>query len=195
MTAPTPNIFDQTELLQLALDAGRNNNAGAALAYLKDAVARSDATALAHYLLGAEYAQLQMIDRAISQMEAAIALDPSLEIARFQLGLLWLTSGNGIRAEEILVPLQERRDNALHWFGEGLIHLIHDRFAECVRCLTAGIEMNADNEPLNIDMRKMLKALSADFRKMPGTRETPAAAEQAPSQHVFLSAYTKNDES
>jgi tetratricopeptide (TPR) repeat protein len=194
MTTPVPNVFDQTELIQLALDAGRNNNAGAALGYLKEAVARSDATATAHYLLGAEYAQIQMIDRAISQMEAAIALDPSLEAARFQLGLLWLTSGDGVHAEEVLSPLQERQDNALHRFGEGLIHLIHDRFADCVRCLRAGIEMNTDNEPLNVDMRRILGALSTGLKNMSESGEAPPAPGDTPYQHLFISAYTKSGE-
>ena len=84
--------LDQAERMQLALQAGAANEAGSAIAYLKEAVARPDATAQAHYLLGAEYAQLGMFDRAAGEMEAALALDQTLYTARLQLGLLCLRS-------------------------------------------------------------------------------------------------------
>jgi tetratricopeptide (TPR) repeat protein len=191
MTILANKNFDQAELLQLALDASRNNNAGAAISYLKEAVSREDATATAHYLLGGEYAQIQMYERAIEQMEAAIALTPSLDIARFQLGLLWLTSGNGENAQTVLAPLQEiPEDNALHYFGKGLIHLIHDQFSDCVQCLNKGIELNTDNIPLSGDMNRILEEIAKMDLENTEKQEKEADAENSDSQHVLLSAYS-----
>ena len=93
MTTASIAALDQVELVKLALDASRNSNHGVALAYLKEAVSRADATATAHHLLGAEYAQIQMMDRAIVEMEAALALDATLATARLQLGLLLMGTG------------------------------------------------------------------------------------------------------
>jgi tetratricopeptide (TPR) repeat protein len=185
--------FDQIELLQLALDAGRNNNAGAAMLYLKEAVSREDATATAHYLLGAEYAQIQMYEQAIEQMEAAIALDASLNIARFQLGLLWLSSGYGENAQTVLSPLQEvSEDNALYHFGKGLIFLLHDQFADCVQSLNRGIELNIDNTALNEDMSRILGEIAKmDLQNIEKQTEE-VNSENPDSQHVLLSAYSDN---
>src|SRR4051812_18126235 len=142
MTAPSFSSLDQAELVQLALDATRNGDAGSALSYLKEAVTRPDATAIAHFLLGAEYAQLRMYDRALPEMESAVALDPSMGIARFQLGLLLLSSGDAARASEALQPLCELgTENALSHFGQGLIHLMRDEFEQTVQCLSRGMEL------------------------------------------------------
>lgn len=187
--------FDQNELLSLALDASRNNNAGEAMSYLKEAVSREDATPVAHYLLGAEYAQIQMYDRAISHMEAAIAIDPALDIARFQLGLLWLTSGHGENAELVLSPLQlAPENNPLHHFGKGLIHLIHDQFPECVQSLNQGIELNSENLALNNDMNRILDEIKKLESNAPSADAQQEESDNPDAQHVFLSAYTGSGE-
>lgn len=195
----TPQILfenlEQVELLSLALDASRNNNTGEAMTYLKEAVSREDATAVAHYLLGAEYAQIQMYDRAISHMEAAIAIDPALEIARFQLGLLWLTSGHGENAESVLSPLQLAPEhNALHHFGKGLIHLIHDQFPECIQSLNHGIELNTENVALNNDMNRILEEIKKMETNTPSANPQQEEADNPDAKHVFLSAYTGSGE-
>lgn len=181
----------QANLITLAITASQNNNSGAAIAYLRDAIAQPDATATAHYLLGAEYAQAQMYDRAIAQMEVALSLDPKLSIAGFQLGLLYLTSGNGEKAEEAFFSLlQLEEDNPLHQFSLGLIHLIHDRFEECRQCLSKGLELNGDNAALNADMRKMLEEVEKLSTQI-SDRDDP---EQDAGQHVLLSIYANKNE-
>jgi len=187
MTAPSFSSLDQIELVQLALDATRNGDAGSALSYLKEAVARPDATAIAHFLLGAEYAQLRMYDRALPEMESAVALDPSMSIARFQLGLLLLSSGDAVRASETLQPLCELGDgNALSHFGQGLIHLIRDEFEQTIQCMTRGMELNSENAALNADMQKIIDRVKA----VTSSSENPSDKEEADSQHILLSAYT-----
>lgn len=196
MTQTTLALLDQAELLQLATNASGSGDSGAAIAYLKEAVSRDDASGIAHFLLGAEYAQIKMYDRAISEMEAAIAVDPALAIARLQLGLLWLTSGVGDKAELVLTPLSELPDTeALRFFGGGLCALIKDQFDDAVSNLARGIVLNTSNNALNADMQMMIDRIA----------EVRAAGEIAPAgeahkesedadnaHHILLSAYTGN---
>ncbi|HYD61570.1 MAG TPA: tetratricopeptide repeat protein [Noviherbaspirillum sp.] len=183
-------ILDQAELLQLALNASSNNDSGTAIIYLKEAVSRSDATGKAHFILGAEYAQIRMYDRALTELEAAIALDPTLSIARFQLGLLWLTSDAPDKALDILRPLDELTSaNALSHFARGLICLINNEFTDALQSLQEGIQRNTENPALNQDMQKIVDEL----HKLPSEnyREGEAgASENTSAHHIFLSAYT-----
>lgn len=193
MTTTPFATFNQAELLQLALNATRNNDSGMSIAYLKEAVSRPDATATAHFILGSEYAQIRMYDRAVAEMEAAVALDPTLAIARFQLGLLWLSSGVPDRALKTLQPLEELGEqNELTHFGRGLIHLMRDEFAETVHCLLRGIELNTTNPALNADMQRIIDEIN---RLPPGTlqnRSSSASMADPGEHHIFISAYTGN---
>lgn len=189
--------LDQAELLQLALKAGAGNEAGAAIAYLKEAVARPDATAQAHYLLGAEYAQLGMYDRAAGEMEAAIALDQTLYTARLQLALLWLGANQAERAAGVLRPLEESGVPAeLQHFGRGLLLLIADDLAASRAALAQGIELNTANLPLNDDMQRIIGEL--DSRIAAAGAAAPAdgtgveAEAEGDGQHLLLSAYAGN---
>ncbi|SFG88397.1 Tetratricopeptide repeat-containing protein [Duganella sp. CF458] len=191
MNNPVLSILDQTELMQLALEADRNNDSGSALAYLKEAGGRPDASAPVLLLLGAHYASLQLHERAIQALEMALVADPQLAIARFQLGMLYLSTGNGARAAETMQPLEDLdHDNALHHFGRGLRSLVKDELSAALEHLQRGITLNKDNPALNADMQHIID----EINKAPAG-QTPAAAAPAPadsgdSQHVMLSAYT-----
>ncbi len=195
MTIGTLAMLDQEELLQLGLKASAENDSGSAIAYLKEAVSRADGNAVAHYILGAEYAQIKMYQRAIGEMEAAIALDPALSIARLQLGLLWLGADDTARAAEVLAPLGELNpQDALHQFGAGLQLLIAENLPEALRCLGAGIALNTANPALNLDMRSIMRAVEA--RQAGGVEAAAGAAAVADGEqerHVLLSAYTGNE--
>ena len=195
MTTSTLALLDQTELLQLATTASTAGDSGAAIGYLKEAVSRADASGIVHFMLGAEYAEIKLYDRAVAEMEAALALDPALSIARLQLGLLWLTGGVADRAETVLSPLAELPDSdALRHFGAGLCALMKDQFDETVLRLERGIALNTSNLPLNDNMQKILDEVkrlqSGTAAAEPVKQEEAAPAEDA--QHVLLSAYTGN---
>ncbi len=182
--------LDQAELMQLALKAGAANEAGSAIAYLKEAVARPDATAQAHYLLGAEYAQLGMFDRAAGEMEAALALDQTLYTARLQLGLLWLGANQAPHAAEVLAPLQEAGVPAeLQHFGRGLQELIADQLAAARTELAQGIVLNAANPPLNGDMQRIIDEIDARLAAGDAVPAAGAAEPEGDGQHLLLSAY------
>lgn len=204
MTITTFAGLDQAELFQLATSAIAKGESGSAMAYLKEAVARPDATALAHYVLGAEYAEISMFDRATGAMEAALALDPGLDIARFQLGQLWLTIGDNARADLVWAPLAELPlTHHLNRFGAGLQHYVRGEFEQSRRCLLEGLACDGANPVLNADMLQMLEhaqglapaaqAGAAIPAAPPASTAPPTEAEtEHAANHMFISAYTGN---
>ncbi len=178
------STLDQEELFHLAVAAGEKGDSAAVLVYLKHAVSREDASARAHYLLGAEYAQVGLFPRAIEEIEAAIALDPNLHAARLQLGMLWLGANDNARAAVALAPLTELAEqDPMHLFAAGLLSLINNDAANAVRLLEQGIGLNTVNMPLNGDMQRIVDHVGASQAGEPGAEAT---------QHIMLSAYAGN---
>lgn len=203
--------LSQRELLALAAEAGARSDSGHALAYLKAAAAREDRSPEALFLLGSEYAQLRLMEEAAACMGQAVALAPRLWIARFQLGLLHLTSGAPALAQEVWAPLHEMAEHDdkayLKRFHQGLLHLIADEFVPAVRALQAGMAQNHDNAPLNHEMQRIVDAVVS----LPGVPAVaPVAAPASPAagdrgaaappttaepevevepSHLFISAY------
>ncbi|MFT7724445.1 MAG: hypothetical protein QM788_16715 [Roseateles sp.] len=205
----------QTELLALALEASRRDDAGHALAYLKEAAGRADASAHALFMLGSEYAQLGLAAEAKASMARAVELGPDFPLARFQLGMLHVTSGEVEAAKAAWAPLASLGTlhpqaylAALH---RGMLHLVADEFDAAVQALSEGVEQNHDNPPLNGDMRRVIDAI----QHLPGRDGATSAAVEAPApvpgsavaakpedavvsgaeaglepEHLFISAYT-----
>lgn len=146
------------ELMHLALKAVNESNDEMAIEYLKRVIERDPSKGLAHYLLGAVHAGLEMYDRAAEEMARAINLDPDIPAtAHFQLGFLQLIRGHLAEAEEAWRALDGRgEDDFLFRFKRGLLHLMADEFEACIDDLRRGIELNDFNEKLNNDMRNML---------------------------------------
>lgn len=192
MTTATLSMLDQAELLQLALNASGAGDSGTAIGYLKEAAGRPDGSAAAHYMLGAEYAQIKMFPKAIDEMEAALALDPALSVARLQLGLLWLAGNDSARAFEVFAALQElSQQDPLHHFGKGLQHLIREQLPEAEQCLMLGIELNHSNLALNGDMQKVLGEIGVLRAAAPQALSQTAEITEG-ERNILLSAYTGN---
>jgi tetratricopeptide (TPR) repeat protein len=188
----TLNIsLDTEELLHLAWAASDKGNADQAISLLKQAVDGDPGNAKCRYLLGAEYAQIGMFDRAAEQMGAALTLDPSLHAARFQLGLLQLTSRQPEAARATwsgLDILGERHAYVL--FKTGLLHLARDEFGDCLRCLHEGIALNDFNAPLNADMQRVIE--QTEPLAQDGDKTAAATDEgQQSAGHLFINAYTR----
>lgn len=188
MKNDTLAMLDQAELFQLAISVSGAGDSATAIAYLKEAVSRPDATAAAHYLLGAEYAQIRLYDRAMDEMEAAIALDPALWTARLQLALLYLGANKEERAGDALRPLAELGDDAaLQQFATGLLALIGNDMPRAIQALADGIERNESNPALNGDMQRIIDEIQRRLDEAPQQAEDSEGAE-----HILLSAYAGN---
>jgi tetratricopeptide (TPR) repeat protein len=193
-----PQNFDGPELLHLAIDAANRDDHGQAISYLKAAQEKklpSDEYAKLTYFLGAEYAQIGMYDRAVEAMQQAVDADPLLHTARFQLGLLHLTSGRAVDAREAWAQLTlldaGHPEHYLNLFRQGLEALADDDFAGCRKWLNLGMQANQANPALNVDMQKMLEALPP--QEVSDTEPSPDAADSKPEDHLFLSAYRSRE--
>jgi tetratricopeptide (TPR) repeat protein len=193
----TAGKLDDQELLHLALRASNENRHEDAIKYLKEAIELAPENAKAHYMLGAEHAEIGLYDRAAEEMAHAVKLDPSLTTASFQLGLLHITSGRVAEAEEAWKPLDKLgENNPLYLFKKGMLHLVKDEFDAATAAIKKGVSLNTTNEALNRDMLGMLKQIES--RPVPAA--TPNAAAPAPKEasdkksgsHVLLSAYKQN---
>jgi tetratricopeptide (TPR) repeat protein len=188
--------LDDVELLHLALNAMRNDRDDEAIALLKRTIQASPENARAHYLLGAQHAQIGLYDRAVAEMAEAVRLDPGLSAAHFQLGLLHLTGGHIREAEAAWKPLDRlAAHDPLRLFKSALLHLVHEEREACIAELQAGIARNRLNEALNVDMRRLLADLQGrQSGKVadPNTNTTPPLGLPVPSKHMLLSTYDQN---
>jgi tetratricopeptide (TPR) repeat protein len=134
---------------EIAMNQERNDE----LSKLRSAALKDPRNAELRYLLGVELAEQRDYEGAVLELTAAVALNPNLHMARFQLGLLHLTLAQPHHTIEVLAPLGDLGDDApLKHFKQGLEALIEDRFADCIEAMRSGIALNRENEPLNRDM-------------------------------------------
>jgi tetratricopeptide (TPR) repeat protein len=189
--------LDDQELLHLALRASDQNRHEEAISYLKRALDISPDNAKAHYMLGAEHAEIGLYDRAAEEMAKAVKLDPTLVTAQFQLGLLHITSARVKEAEETWKPLDKLGpNNPFYLFKTGMLHLARDEFDACIETLEKGIKLNQQNAALNNDMRRVIDDVKAKFPPGAGTG-TPAAAPEDKDKtkyprDVSLTAYRQS---
>lgn len=140
------------------------------LAELRRAAIDDPRNGVLRFLLAAELAHLQDYDGALLEFSAAIALDPTLDIARFQLGLLHLTLTQVDHALAVLGPLENLADdNPLKHFKRGLVALIHDDTPEFLRSMQRGTELNSTNPALQRDMQLLVDRIS-QASTTPGTK-------------------------
>jgi len=192
------DLLTQSELLALAVEATRRGDSAHSMAYLKSAAERGDASAEALFLLGSEYAQVGLIGDARGCLERAVGLAPDYAIARFQLGLLYLTSGQPEPALETWAPLDRLEASHpqaayLGAFHRGLRHLVKDEFPSAAQHLAQGIELNQDNPALNANMQRMLDEVRGLIARTPAIAEGSAAdadADEEPASHLLINAYT-----
>jgi len=87
---------DPSLLYRLALARFRAGSPGAAIGPLERAVARSDASAEAHYLLALLYRDTNAAARAIQSLEAALTIAPNLTAAREELADVYRAEGRPV---------------------------------------------------------------------------------------------------
>lgn len=173
---PDPVLAD---LLALA-----ENDEPAALARIATLSEAHPADARLHFLGGSLLAALARYDEARAAMTRSIEIAPGFALARFQLGLLELSSGDGAAADATLQPLDEAgSDDALALFARGLRHLIRDDLAAAVELLRQGMARNRDHPLVSRDMELIV----ADIERRVAAADRPAeemsAAQMLLDQH------------
>lgn len=190
------NLLDADELFALGMQASAAGDGGPALAYLKLALSKAPGHAKAHWAIATEYAALRMPDRAAEHFARAVTLDPTQPVARFQYGLLHLTSGDTAQARALWEPLDELpADSPLRLFKEGLLHMAHDEFDQALALLEAGLAHPDVLGPLRSDMEMAVSRIRGVMQV--AAQHGGAVAETAPTadgdvlvqSHLALSAY------
>jgi hypothetical protein len=119
-------------------------------------------------------------------MAQALALNPQLTGARFQLGLLHFTSGNVFEAQSVWQAFDELdARHPLRLFKTGMLHLAKDEFEDCVATLEQAISL-CSVASINNDMRRVIDKVRAVVpAKPPGVLESGASN----PRHVLLTRY------
>jgi Flp pilus assembly protein TadD len=182
--------LDAAELAHLAVKAMRGGRDEDALRLLQRATERDPNDGVPHHLRGAILASQGEPGKAIEAMTQALALNPQLMVARFQLGLLHLTSGNVVEARSVWQGLDDLAErDPLRLFKTGMLHLANDEFEECVALLNQGISL-CDSESINKDMRRVIEHVRAVIPAKPAEGGESRAQDNA--QHVMLARYEQS---
>jgi tetratricopeptide (TPR) repeat protein len=162
--------------------AGRDGSAG--LARLDILLKDYGGDARLHFLRGSLLAAAQDYGGARVAMQAAVDLAPGYAVARFQLGLLELSSGDGAAALATLQPLEGLpADNPLRLFALGLQRLAADDFDQAIRFLREGVARNTEIPAMNKDMTLIIDEAQARLNGQGGDGEPMSQA------HFLLQQY------
>jgi tetratricopeptide (TPR) repeat protein len=182
--------LDAAELTHLAVKAMRSGRDDDALRLLQRAAERDPKDGNPHHLRGAILASQGEPEKAIEAMTQALALDPLLTGARFQLGLLHLTSGHVAEAQSVWQSFDELDErHSFRLFKTGMLHLAKDEFEDCIALLEEGISL-CGSESINNDMRRVIERVRAVIPAKP-QREAEARG-QHDARHVMLARYEQS---
>src|SRR5688572_15609079 len=178
MHQPCP---DQALAEVLSLAENDEPGALARIATLSEAHPRD---ARLHFLGGSLLAALARFDEARAAMTRSIEIAPDFAIARFQLGLLELSSGDGAAADATLQPLDEPgSEDALALFARGLRHLVRDDLAVAADLLRQGMKRNRDHPLVSRDMELIVAEIEQRAAGADRPAEEMSAAQMLLDQH------------
>ena len=173
------DMFDIEEYMHLALHANAAGDVHSCMRHLKEVLRQQPRNPTAIYLLAVQHATLGLLERAVAGMQTALSIEPRLEIARLQLGMLLVDTKNPVQAREQFSALSGSADPALRMYSEALLALADNDPAVAREKLALGLRQKSGNHALAAPMRRLLEQLA-----------TNAAADgAAPDNRVFLGAY------
>ena len=113
-----------------------------------------------HFLYGSLLAGAGRFEEAHGAMARAVEIAPDYAIARFQLGLLELSSGNAAAACATLDPLAgDEAEAALPLFARGLQSLARDELGAARALLRRGIAVNREHPLVSRDMELIIAGI------------------------------------
>lgn len=132
-----------------------------------------------HFLRGSILIGKGRLIEAHRALSRAVTLAPDFDLARFQLGLFELTSGEADNALQTWGRLDRLADgHYLRTFVDGLRCLIRDDFAGAIENLSQGIALNQENEPLNNDMQMLIEQCRPLLAGGPVTQDSAEPASE-----------------
>lgn len=179
-------MLDASEYLHLAIHASQENNHHAALNYLNQALAHEPNNPAIRYFLAAEHAELGLFERACSGMEEALALDPNMDIARFQLSLVYLQLQRTEEARNMFGILHSQtQEESLRDFADAYLHLLDEKRDAAIRLFEQGLA-DCKNLALKGDMTRVLTSLKSVDQALEFEADREAGVP------VFLGAYRES---
>lgn len=152
-----------------------------------------------HYLRAANFAATGDLAAAEAEFSACLALAPHLAIARFQFGLLYVTTGRPDAARSVWQPLLATQ-HAFSWFARAMLAILHGDRASAETWIRQGMQANHENAPLNTDMAELLAKLAeldTDHSVLgrpeakSGSVQEDKPVEQDSATHLLIASYTQ----
>lgn len=118
--------LDETEYYHLALRAGSRGDHHACFRYVRKVLRQRPRDPWALYLRATQHAELGFIERAIDGIEVALAIEPTIEVARLHLSLLLLLTNRPAEAKRHLITLGYSSDRELGAFSDVVMAASND---------------------------------------------------------------------
>ena len=153
-------MLDAEEYFHLALHASAMGDHHACMTYLEEVLQREPHHARAMYLRAVQHAELGLTQRAVAGIKAALLIEPDLDLARFQLGLLLLFDINQpAEAKDYLQRLRGSQDRALRAYSEAMIALVDNEPILARQKLAIGLSGSSPDSQLPMLMRRLFERL------------------------------------
>lgn len=158
---PGASMLDAEEYFHLALHASAAGDHHACMSYLEEVLQREPRNARAIYLMAVQHAELGLAHRAIAGIKTALSIEPDLEIARFQLGLLLMFDTNQPReAKGYLERLCVSQNLAIRAYSEAMIAIVDNEPVLARQKLAVGLSESSPDSPLALLMRRLIERMS-----------------------------------
>ena len=153
-------MLDAEEYFHLALHASAMGDHHACMTYLEEVLQRQPRNARAIYLLAVQHAELGLTQRAIAGIKTALSIEPDLELARFQLGLLLLfDSCEPVEAKGYLERLRTGQSRVLRAYAEAMIAICDNEPALARQKLAIALAESSPDSPLAMLMSRLFERL------------------------------------
>lgn len=154
-------MLDAEEYFHLALHASGVGDHHACMSYLEEVLQLQPRNARAIYLMAVQHAELGLTRRAIAGIKAALSIEPDLEIARFQLGLLLMFDHNQPgEAKGYLERLCVSKNLALRAYSEAMIAMADNEPVLARQKLALGLSESSPDSQLSLLMRRLFERMS-----------------------------------
>lgn len=148
--------FDADETLKLAIHASEHEDTHSAIRYLTELLNIQPDHGAACYFLAMQYAEIGLFERAITTLQHAVEINPTFDIAQFQLGLLYLQTQQTLQAEQIFSGLSvSSHDPALTAFSLGYLALFKEQIPNAIHHFQEGIAV-CSNDALSNDIKRVI---------------------------------------
>jgi tetratricopeptide (TPR) repeat protein len=153
-------------LLAQGLAASQAGQSEQAIALWQQASSHVPHAGMPHFLIGSEYAAQGNTSAAETAFANAVLLAPALSLARYQLGLLLMSTDRMATALVIWQPLLTINDldpitPALAQFVRGHAALAQNNLAQALALFHAGIELNTTHAPVSDDIRQLIHRIES----------------------------------